>query len=177
MLQFALLAMQAAGMVTDWFATSQQVEMGRMGAQVEQAGISANIELTKAQAADASTQAMVRLRQSLGSQIAMQAARGNAAAGGTYTSLLNESESNFNADERTRRINLLSREAELKAQSTMSKLHENASENSLWGGAIKRSINTIGVSSLFDDSGSSGKGKRGVASAGSNGGSYGMTPI
>lgn len=189
MLQAALLAMQAAGMITDYFATQNQVKLNKLGGQLDQAGINMNIALARANSADATTQAMQNLRQTIGSQIAVQAARGNASFGGTTLSLLNESVGNFNTDERIRRMNLLARESELKAQGLMSGLHTKSIESSLRSGFIKRTLENIPtnpeVYSPFGSSFGSDAGKRlnsltgriGVAPNGSNGGSYGMTPV
>lgn len=182
MLQFALLAMEAAGMVVDYFSTQQQIEMGKQGAKIEQASINANIQMTRAQAEDASDNAMKQLRQTIGSQIAIQAARGNALVGGTAATLMNESTSNFNSDERIRRMNLLAKENELRASGLMSSLHETASELSLKQGFRQRAIDKIAGSSSFSGSNgtSSSSGfshSAGIAKPGSNGGSYGMTPI
>ena len=119
-----LLAMQAAGMVTDWLGTSNQQRLGDMGAQLQQAGIEANIEATRLETEDASLQALRNLRYTLGSQIAAFAARGTSTAGGSAVGLLTESIGNFNADERMRRMNLLGRENELKGQKLLSKLDQ-----------------------------------------------------
>ena len=64
---FALmLAMQAAGMVTDWIGTRQQQMFADMGAKVQQAGIESNIELARLESEDESVNAMKQLRQTLG---------------------------------------------------------------------------------------------------------------
>lgn len=169
MLQFALLAMEAAGMITDYFGTQQQIEMGRQGAKIEQAGINANIQMTRAQAEDATTNAMKQLRQTIGSQIAIQAARGNASVGGTYNSLLNESTSNFNSDERVRRMNLLARENELRAGGLMSSLHQTSSELGLKQGFRDRVIDKVSMSSMF--------GPQGKSASTAGGFNHNMTPI
>lgn len=177
MIQYVLLAMQAAGMIVDWAGTKQQIDMGRMGAKIEQAGINANIQMTRLQTEDATLQAMKNLRQNLGSQIAMQAARGNATGAGSALSLFTESISNFKSDERTRRINLLARETELKAQGFLSRLHQETSEMTQWGAFRNRVLDKLPMSSAFGTQGGSGAGAKGVAPAGANGGSYGMTPV
>lgn len=164
MLQFALLAMQAAGMVMDWQATQNQIKLGRIGAQVEQAGINANIQMTRAQAEDASLQAMRNLRQTIGSQIAIQAARGTRTDAGSAVMVNNENLTKFNEDERARRMNLLSREAELRAQGVLSGLHQLTSETELGQKLMQRNIQNFPASSIFG----------GKSDSKSDSGSFGM---
>lgn len=130
MIQFALLAMQAAGMVTNWYATQQEKMMGRMGENLNQAAINANLATLRAQSEEQSAMAMQRLRQNIGSQIAIQAARGAGGAGSSLA-LMKESERNFAADERARRMNLLVGENELRAKGVLSGLHQLKSETEL----------------------------------------------
>lgn len=143
----ALLSMQAAGMVTDWLGTNQQIEMGRRGTELEQAGIQSNLETARLQTLDSSAQAMRELRQNLGSQIAMQAARGTATGSGTALLFQNESVSNFNADEQMRRMNLLATEGRLKGGLALSKLHQKSSETKLWSSFTTRTLNNFPTTS------------------------------
>ncbi len=131
MLQFALLAMQAAGMVTDWYATQQEKAMGRMGESLTQAAINSSIATSRAQAEDQSLIAMQKLRQTIGSQIAIQTARGTQAGVGSSLSIMKSSETSFNEDERARRMNLLANENNLRASSVMSSLNQLKSETQL----------------------------------------------
>lgn len=131
MLQFALLAMQAAGMVTDYFAMQQEKAMGRMGENLTQAAIDSNIAMARAQTEDESAMAMQRLRQTIGSQIAIRAARGQSSGAGSALTSMKESEGAFNQDERARRMNLLQSENELRAKGVLSGLHQLKSETEL----------------------------------------------
>lgn len=174
MLQFALLAMQAAGMVTDWLGTQQQIQYGRMGAKIERAGINANIAMARTQAEQASLDAMNNLRKTLGSQAAIMAARGTTPGVGTSLAIMNESVQAFNKDERFRKMNLAGREAELKAGLTMSRLHQMSSESQLRSEFGKRLFNTLPISSIA--SMNSGGANAGAGNASRAGGNYGMTP-
>lgn len=138
---YVLLAMQAAGMITDYFSAKNQAEMMKMGMRVQQAGIEANIEQSRAEAADASLRAMQELRQNIGSQIAVFAARGTSTAGGSAFSLLNESEGNFNADERVRRLNALGKKNSLRAGAAISRLTYSSDTSKLWKGFSSRTLN------------------------------------
>jgi len=141
-----LLAMQASGMIVDYMGTNNQSKFADMGAKVQQAGIEANIEQTRLETEDASLQAMKTLRANLGSQIATFAARGTSTAGGSAVGILNESVENFNADERIRRMNLLSKQNELKANKTISILQQKGEKSKLWQGFASRTINRFPTS-------------------------------
>ena len=143
-----LIAMQAAGMVVDWYGTQQQKEIGRMGTKIEQAGIESAINANKLEAEDASLQAMKDLRKTLGSQAAIMAARGTASGVGSALALSTESVSTFNSDERTRKINSLSKEANLRAQSLMSGLHQLTYETQLGQALRQRFFDKLPLSSL-----------------------------
>lgn len=132
-----LLAMQAAGMIVDYIGQRGQIEMGRMGQKLEEAGIDANLSQTRLESADASLQAMKKLRQNLGSQAVLMAARGNSMAG-SGAIIGNESIGNFQSDERTRRMNLLNKEAGLRAGKVLSGLHQLTSETQLGQSLTKR---------------------------------------
>lgn len=164
---YLLAAMQAAGMIVDFLGTKNQNDMMNMGMKVQQAGIEANIYQTRLESEDASLQAMKQLRQTMGSQIAIMAARGTSTAGGSAVSLLNESLANFNSDERIRKLNLLGRENQLRAGSAMSRLQYSSDTSKLWQSFASRTFNKFptsvsgwggGSSSAFSGSSASGFG-------------------
>lgn len=163
---YLLLAMQAAGMVVDYWGMKEQQRYSRMGYQIEQAGMEANINLTRAETEDASLQAMQELRKNLGSQIAVFAARGTSTAAGSAASIFNESIGNFNTDERMRRLNQLSRENQIKAGGVVSSLNYQSNKAQRWQGFLKNTINR------FPTSGAGWQ--QGFGSAKS---SFGLTPV
>ncbi len=141
-----LLSLQASGMVIDWLGKNEQVRLGKMGAQVEQAGITANIQTSRLQTEEDSLESMKQLRANLGTQAAILAARGTRP--GTMNSVLamNESVGNFNANERLRKINQMGNEANLKAGKLISSLHEKTFENNTWNTFRTSVINKIPTS-------------------------------
>lgn len=141
-----LLSLQAAGMVVDWLNTSDQAKLAKSGNDLEQADITAQIQSSRVQASDASVESMKNLRQTLGSQLAMQAARG--VRQGTSTALLpaNESLGNFNADQRIRQLNEMGSENSLKAKSLLSNLDSKTTNNQQWNQFRQRAINKIPTS-------------------------------
>lgn len=136
-----LLAMQAAGMVTDFLGAKNQAEMMDLGMKVQQAGIEANVEQTRLEAANESLNSMKELRKTMGTQIATMAARGTSTSSGSAVLLLNESVSNFNSDERVRRLNALGKENQLRANSAISRLQNSSEVSKLWQGFSSRTFN------------------------------------
>jgi hypothetical protein len=141
-----LLSLQSAGMVFDWLGRRNQVEIGRMGERITQAGIESNIQMTRLESEDASLQAMKQLRMNLGSQAAIMAARGTRSGAGTALALSNQSVGNFNADERTRKVNQKAREASIRAGGVISSLHQKTNEAQIWSEFRNNIINKIPTS-------------------------------
>jgi hypothetical protein len=141
-----LLAMQAAGMIVDYFGTSRQQYYSDIGFKLQQAGIEANIYQTRLETENESLNAMRELRQRMGTQLAIFGARGtNPGAGSAFTSLT-QSLSNFYSDERTRRINEMGRETELKGRGLVSSLNQSGENSKLWQGFTQRTINRFPTS-------------------------------
>lgn len=143
---YLLLAMQAAGMVVDYFGTKQQDQLMKQGMKIQQAGFEADLAETRLASQNDSLSAMKQLRQTLGSQIAVMAARGTSTMGGSAVSLLNDSQGNFNADDKIRKMNLLGKENQLRGQSALSKLQYSGDSSKLWQGFASRTINKFSSS-------------------------------
>lgn len=141
-----LLAMQAAGMVVDYMGTENQSKIAAMGAKVERAGMEANLYQTRLESEDQSLQALKTLRSNMGTQLAIFSARGTNPGAGSALGLLTESVGNFNSDERMRRMNLLGREASIKAGKSISMLNQSAEKSKLWQGFASRTTNKIPTS-------------------------------
>lgn len=141
-----LLAMQAAGMVTDYLGVQRQQELGKYGAKLQQAAINSQIEQNRLSAEDQSLQQLRQLRQSLGTQMAVFAARGTAPGAGSAVLSTQNLVRNFNEDERMRRMNLLSRESQLKAGKSISQLTQMGENSKLWKGFAQRTINRFPTS-------------------------------
>jgi len=138
---YLLLAMQAAGMITDYFGARNQDQLMKMGMKIQQAGIESELEMTRLESQEGSLAAVKQLRQTMGSQIAAMAARGTNPGAGSAFNLLNESVGNFNADERIRKLNLLGKENQLRAGAAMSRLQYSGDSAKLWQGFAQRTIN------------------------------------
>jgi len=156
----ALLAFQAAGMVIDYRSTKSNQKLIKQGRSLEQASIETNLEAVRLESNQASLTEMQELRQNLGSQIAQQAARGNAAGAGSSITMQAQSVGAFNADERTRRMNLLSKEANLRASNILSGLHSLQSETQLGQAMTTRFANTVNTTQVFDKFGETELGKK-----------------
>ena len=167
-----LLAMQAAGMIVDYLGTKNQQDMANMGAKIQQAGIEANIEQTRLETEDESLRMLQNLRQTLGSQAALYAARGQRAGVGSALAITENTIGTANADERTLRLNQRGKENALKAGLVISKLDQMGNNSKLWQGFAQRTINRIPIGAL--SSGGGGGGAFGASSARATG-SFGLT--
>ncbi len=118
-----LLAMKAAGAAVSIWDFEEQKKMARLGYDVEHAGIEANMEMAKTEAAQGSLESMQNLRRAMGTQMAAQAARGTATNIGSAFFVNQENMQKFTADEKARQLNLAARKAEITASGAMSSLH------------------------------------------------------
>lgn len=142
-----LLAMQAAGLVTSLFGAHTQDKYIRIGRKLEQEQYSTNLQAIKLQSSEDSLTEMKQLRQNIGTQIASQAAKGNRGAV-SFAGIRASSEA-FDSDERTRRLNLLAKESELRANHVISSLHSLQSESQLGQSLTKDFFNTLQTTSLL----------------------------
>ncbi len=145
-----LLAFQAAGAVLDYSQTRSQQKLIQVGRDLEQAAFESNLEAIQLESSEESLQEMKQLRQNLGTQIATQAARGTNAGAGSAFMLTQTSIGQFNSDERTRRLNLLAKQANLRGQNVISGLHTLQSETQLGQAMTNRFINSIGTTAVVD---------------------------
>lgn len=142
-----LLSMQAAGLVSSLFGSRSQGEYIKLGRKLEQEQFSTNLQAIKLQSAEDSLAEMKQLRQNIGTQIVNQAVKGN--RGGSSYAGINESSKNFNDDERNRRMNLLAKESELRANHVLSGLHSLQSETQLGQSLTSTFLNTLQTTSLL----------------------------
>lgn len=165
-----LLSMQAAGLVTSLYGKQSQFKMIQTGRQLEQEQFTTNLEALRLESAQSSLNELKQVRQNIGAQIVANAARGN--RGGSSVLGIQKSVSNFNSDERTRRMNLLAKESQLRAANVLSGLHTLQSESELGQSMLKEFLNTIPVSSGIDSLFKSGKGKASSNATGNTGGAF-----
>ena len=142
-----LLAMQAAGLVTSFFGAKSQAKTIALGRKLENAQFETNMEAIRLESAQSSVEELKQVRQNVSSQIAINAARGN--RGASSVAGIDESTQAFAQDERTRRMNLLARESELRASHILSGLHTSQSESQLGQSLFKEVFNTLPVTSLL----------------------------
>lgn len=125
-----LMSMQAAGVAFQFNELDKQKELIGLGAQVQQSAYEANLEALNYQHEEASLASMQELRQNFSTQAATAAARGTSGSSGTVAQMA-KSLNNYQSDERVRRMNLLSKEATLRANNVLSGLHTLESETAL----------------------------------------------
>lgn len=142
-----LFSMQAAGAAVGIYDANKRQKMSREAAQVERAGVDANVELITASAEQDSLDAMIALRQSMGAMLAINAARG--AGGGSGYALIGASERAFNRDERTRDLNTKTQIASAKARGLVSDMHNLGTQQQIGSQFAQRVLDMIPVSSMF----------------------------
>ncbi len=145
-----LLGFQAAGLVVDAYNTRSNQKIIQMGRQLDQAQYEANLEMLRLESAQESLDEMQQLRANMGQQIVMNAAKGTSSGAGSAFGGLQQSQAAFSSDERTRRMNLLSKESQLRAGNITSSLNSLKSETQLGQSLTSRFINTVGTTSNID---------------------------
>lgn len=145
---FFLLAFQAAGLVVSAWNYSQQQDVIQLGRKLEDAQFQTNMEIVKTESEQASVNEMKQVRQNITSQMANNNARGNR-GGSSYLGIA-KSYGAFNEDERTRRMNLLAKQSELRSANIISGLHTLQSETQLGQQLTKDVLNTLPTTSAWD---------------------------
>ena len=158
-IEIFLLSLQAAGAIGDMIGTNAQSSILRKGAELEQSTIETRLNEERLAFSLASVDAMKALRQTLASQRAIFAARGTNPGAGSAITAAYESTTNASADERVRTMNLLSREASLKAQSNLAGLHALAGQTQLGQQLSQRLFQKIPFSELQKSVGDTSKPK------------------
>ena len=135
--------MQAAGMGLKLFSFFGQSKALAAGQNLNQAEFDFNLEFLKTQAEEGSLEEMKQLRQAMGSQIAIQAARGTRTDAGNAISIDQENIQKFQADERARKLNLLAGEMKLRSQKTIGDLHTIEARTKLETSLAKSAFDTF----------------------------------
>lgn len=143
-----LLSMEATGLITSFFGAHSRQKTIEMGRALEQEQFSTNLQALRLESSEASLQEMKQVRQNIGAQIVANAARGN--RGGSSYLGIQESTHNFQEDERTRRLNLLAKESQLRSSNILSGLHTLDVETELGQNMFNNFLNTVPISSGLD---------------------------
>lgn len=144
-----LLAMQAAGTIVNLSSQRRSQKYIELGRTLEQAAIENNLDAIRLESTQSSLEEMQQLRKNIGSQIALNAARGTRSGAGSAGIATQQSIRTFNQDERKRRLNLLSREADLRASNVLSGLHTLQSETRLGQKVTSDLLNNTLLSGKF----------------------------
>lgn len=144
-----LLSMEAAGAIASIWDNKNKQRAIQQGRDLEKAAYEANMEALNYDAQQESIDAIKSLRKNLGTQMAINAARGTQIGTGTAAVKANQSVGAYQNDEQRRRMNLLAKEANLRATHVLSGLHTLESETQL-GRASFDVIKSLPVSSAVD---------------------------
>jgi transcriptional regulator of heat shock response len=143
-----LLAMSAAGAIISTKQAGEQQKLIKLGRQLETSALETNLEALRAQNSESSLDAIKSLRENVSNQIAINAARGVASGAGSAQGAISSSENAYATDEKTRRMNLLVKENELRAANVISGFHTLASETKVGQSLTNQIFNNLPVSSL-----------------------------
>lgn len=143
-----LLSMAAAGAIVPLVQAGQNKDLIRMGRQLEQSAIDSNLEALRTQNSESSLEAIKSLRENVSNQIVMNAARGVSSGAGSGQGAIQSSESAFGQDEKTRRLNLLVKENELRAAGVLSGIHTLTSETQAGQSLTNQIFNNLPISAL-----------------------------
>lgn len=146
-----LIGMQAIGSVADGIGTYQQMKIMRQGAEIDKAQIENRLEQERLAASMAALDSMQQLRYNLATQSAIFAQRGQQAGAGTAGTAVQTSVKNYRADERIRRMNLLTRESTLRAGQALAGLHTLTSETKMGQSLTRRIFNRLPVGQAFSN--------------------------
>jgi hypothetical protein len=138
-----LLGMMAGGNILSFEQTRQQQKMAQYGQMVSDAQFKASLEGIRAQAAQDSLAEVKQLRETLGTQIAMQAAMGTATGAGSAASMLMGSLSAEAQDKRMRRLNQMIAEGNLSGQHRLQTLQNLQTQQQLMSGFTQNMFNQL----------------------------------
>jgi len=175
-----LLSMQAAGAITSIYDANNKKKLIQMGRDLETAATETNLEAIRTQSAQESLEELKALRQNIGTQIVLNAAKGVSSGAGSALTNIEASKSNYLKDEKTRRLNLLMKENQLRAANVLSGLHTLTSETQLGQSLTNQIFNNLPVSSLVDKFKIGSKLEKGVEGIGTAIGKkfgFGLNPI
>ena len=151
-----LLSMAAAGTIVPLIQGAQNRDLIKIGRQLEQAAVDSNLEALRTQNSEASLEAIKSLRENVANQIVTNAARGVSSGAGSAQTAIQSSESAFGQDEKTRRLNLLVKENELRAAGVLSGIHTLTGETQLGQSLTNQIFNNLPISTLANKFGSKG---------------------
>jgi transcriptional regulator of heat shock response len=152
-----ILSMQAAGAIINIKSAKDSQKLMQMGRQLEKESIETSLSTLNAQAADQSAQAMTQLRENIANQIVLNAARGSSSGAGSGQAGIQKAEGIHAQDAQARRLNLLAKQGELKAQNVTSAFKVLESETKLGQSLTDQIFNMIPTTSLTKKFGSSAK--------------------
>ncbi len=145
-----LIAMQAAGVISTIYQGNKNKDLIQMGKALENSAFETSLTAIRAEAATSSLEALTQLRKNIGTQIAINAARGVASGAGSAQTNINTAEANYSSDEQKRRMNLLVRENELRGAHVLSGIHTLTSETQMGQSLTDQIFNKLPISGLAD---------------------------
>jgi hypothetical protein len=148
MFQYILLAAQAAGLVANILQTKRENKIDRQGLQIQQRDLDLRMQQEQLASSQESLYNMARLRDTMASQRAIFAARGQSSAQGSNFFIGQNSISSFNEDEQARKLSLNFRQHYINVNKTLASMETTGRIHARKGRLLSEVLNTISFNSL-----------------------------
>ncbi len=147
---YLLMGAQAAGFGINLWGTSQANRMIGMGANLDKQALDLRMEQNTLASTEAAIANQERLRETIGLQAAMFAARGQRGGAGTAAAIQNKSLIDFGREERSRQMNLMFAQSNIKGQKAAIGMQAAGQKAQGWGGLLNTSLSSLNFNSLLN---------------------------
>lgn len=146
---YLLLAAQAAGVASSIYGNEQQNRIGKYGARLDQQSMQLRMEQETLAATQETLQDLTNLRETLASQRAIFAARGQNPGQGTAKAIENKSISAFGAEQQARDINKTFRKSYLESMGRLKRVESEGLRAARGVQLLGQSLNMVDFGSLY----------------------------
>ncbi len=148
--QYLLMGAQAAGFGINLWGTSQANRMIGMGANLDRQALDLRMQQNTLASTEQAIANQEQLREAIGLQAVMFAARGQRGGVGSAAAIQNKSLIDFGKEERSRQMNLMFAQSNIKAQKATIGMQAAGQKAQGWGGLLNTSLNSLNFNSLLN---------------------------
>ena len=141
--QYLLMGAQAAGYATSIWGTTQANKMLGIGAQLDKEALDLRMQQNTLASTEQAIANQERLREAVGLQAAIFAARGQQGGTGTAGALQTKTLTEFGREERARQLNLLFSNNNIKGQKAAIGMQVAGQKAQNWGGLMNAGLQGI----------------------------------
>ncbi len=147
---YLLMGAEAAGFGMSLWGTSQANRMIGMGANLDKQALDLRMQQNTLASTEAAIANQERLRETIGLQAVMFAARGQRGGAGTAAALQNKSLIDFGREERARQLNLLFANQNIKGQKAQIGIAAAGQKAGNWGGLMTAGLQNLSFNSAIE---------------------------